>query len=86
MERINLGDLVKDSITSFTGIVVADTQWLHGCRRLNVQPRELDKDNKIQDLQSFDELQLVLIEQAKVKTTSASNVETGGPMPTIQRM
>ena len=43
--RIELGDRVRDKISGLQGIVVGDTKWLYGCRRITVQP-EKAKDNK----------------------------------------
>ena len=73
MNNIKLGDTVKDTITGFTGVVVCDSKWLHGCRRLSVQPREL-KDGKPIDIQSFDEPQLELVEAPAEPSTG----DTGG--------
>lgn len=58
---IKPGDLVKDGITGFTGIVVARTEWLNHCIRCTVQPREL-KDGKPVESQTFDEEQLEVLE------------------------
>ena len=44
---MKLGDLVKDIISGFEGIVVADTQWLNGRRRLILQPRGLHEGKPI---------------------------------------
>lgn len=84
-DRIELGDLVRDTVTKFEGVVIGDTQWLHGCRRLTVQPRELDKDGKQRESQGFDEHQLVLVKKGVVPVTSPRVQEmpraarTGGP-------
>lgn len=79
--RIELGDEAKDSITGFSGIVIGDTTWLHGCRRLTVQPKTL-KDGKPLDPLSFDEPQLVLV---KKKAVAPGSRETGGPRPEPRR-
>jgi hypothetical protein len=80
MKRIELGDVAKDTITGFTGVVVADTKWLHGCRRLSLQPREM-KDGRPMEGATFDEPQLELVE-AKV---AAGTSEKGGPRPEPMR-
>ena len=38
---IQLGDRAKDRISGFEGIVIGIGQWLHGCRRISIQPTEL---------------------------------------------
>lgn len=75
-QRIELGDEAVDLITGFSGVVVADTKWLHGCRRLTIQPREL-KDGKPVEPMSFDEPQLRPVRVKVAETTG----KTGGPRP-----
>ena len=57
---IKLGDRVKDSITGFKGIAIARSEWLNGCKRIEIQP-EILKDGKIVEADWFDERQIVLI-------------------------
>ena len=76
MTKINLGDECRDTITGFTGIAVARTIWLHGCDRVTLQPK-VDKDGKIPDNNTFDEVQLEVI-KAKVKPKEPK-ITTGGP-------
>lgn len=80
MRPIELGDIARDTITGFQGVVIADTKWIHGCRRLAIQPKEL-KDGKPMDHVSFDEPQLVLVEPHVARTTTG----TGGPRPEPER-
>lgn len=78
--RIELGDIAADKITGFEGVVIGDTKWLHGCRRLTLQPKKMH-DGKPVDATSFDEPQLKLVKKAVVETTA----ETGGPAPEPKR-
>ncbi len=77
---MKLGDTARDTITGFQGVVIGETKWLHGCKRLVIQPREL-KDGKPIDAQSFDEPQVELVETDVAKTTSG----TGGPAGDVPR-
>lgn len=77
---IQLGDVAKDTITGFCGVVVCETKWLHGCRRFTVQPRELH-DGKIVEAMTFDEPQLELIEPGAAKGSS----DVGGDRPAPMR-
>jgi hypothetical protein len=79
-KKIELGDIARDRITGFEGVVVCVDKWLHGCVRMVLQPRELKDGNPI-DSHSFDEPQLELVSKKGAKTTGA----TGGPRPTPQR-
>lgn len=74
--EIKLGDLVKDVITGFQGVVICESKWLHGCRRLTLQPEKL-KNGEIVASNTFDEPQLKLIKASFVKTTDL----TGGTSP-----
>ncbi len=78
---IRLGDTAKDSITGFTGVVVCDSQWLHGCRRLTLQPSRLSEGKPI-ETQTFDEPQLVSMKSKRHRST----VLTGGPKPEPRRI
>lgn len=80
MREITLGDVARDTITGFEGVVVCISQWLHGCRRLTIQPKALHEGKPI-ETQSFDEPQCVLVEAA----ASPSRIETGGPRPEPRR-
>ena len=73
---IELGDKVRDTITGYSGICVAITKWLHGCKRIGIQPTELDKDGKPKPVEIFDEPQVEVI-KAKVQPTTG---RTGGPL------
>lgn len=86
-DGVNLGDLVKDTITGFEGVVIGETRWLYGCRRFTVQPRDL-KDGKPIEPVSFDEPQLLVLEAFDGGWLPRSNAgspaaaaETGGPRP-----
>jgi hypothetical protein len=77
---IALGDIARDTITGFTGVVFAETKFLHGCRRLSLQPREL-KDGVPVAGSTFDEPQLELVQRGYAKET----IDTGGPGPEPER-
>lgn len=66
MERIQLGDEVKDTVTSYQGIAIAITEWLNGCRRIIVQPRTLGKDGEMPKSEQVDENQLVIVAKGVV--------------------
>ena len=81
--KISLGDKVKCKITGFTGVAIAFHDYLHGCRRISVQP-PVDKEGKVLDSASFDAPQLEIV---KPKVAKRSGNATGGPekyMPSKQ--
>lgn len=65
--EFNIGDIVKDKITEFTGIITCRSQWLNGCNTYGVQPTEL-KDGVPQERQGFDEPQLTLLSKSTYNT------------------
>jgi hypothetical protein len=77
VKEIQLGSEVMDLVTGFKGIAMGRTLFLNGCARIGVQP-PMDKDGKIPDAQWFDEPQLKVLKEGKVKVGSR---DTGGPCP-----
>jgi hypothetical protein len=77
-----LGFLAKDAITGFTGVAVARTQWLNGCWRISLQPREL-KDGKPIENHTFDIQQIKVLEEqpAVVEAAPVGQKRPGGPFP-----
>lgn len=78
---VSLGSKARDKITGLTGIVIARTEWLNGCRRITIQPQEL-KDGKPIDSCCFDEQQIEVLEES---TMMAPATQPGGPMPSPSR-
>jgi hypothetical protein len=76
-DEAKLGDRVRDQITGFTGIVVAETKWLTGCARLSVQPETLH-EGKVRDQETFDVNRLIVMERDAVPHLKTDN---GGPGP-----
>lgn len=73
-KKIELGDEVQDTVSGFKGVVVSEHNYLHGCRRLSVQPK-VGKDGSNKDSQGFDEPQLKILKRKKIKI---GNRVTGG--------
>lgn len=81
--KIELGDLVKDTVSGFKGIAVGRTTWLFGCDRVTVHPQGLTKDGKTFETQAFDEPQLEVVKKAKSKD-KPENHSTGGPKDEVK--
>lgn len=75
--KVDFGDQVTDKITGFKGTVIAITEWLHGCRRVMVQPKGLNKDGEIYASEQFDEPGLNITRRATAPTVIKK--KTGGP-------
>lgn len=80
---VELGSIVTDSITGFSGVAVSRTEYLQGCARIVVQPKEL-RDGKPVDSIAFDELQLVGHEPKKDRSVTGgpNTVPSGRSIPT----
>ncbi len=78
MAKIKLGDKAKDKISGYEGVVIGISEYLHGCRRIAIQPEALNKDGKPMEAQWFDEPQLQIVKPKKLKR---GKKDTGGPMP-----
>jgi hypothetical protein len=86
--EVQLGDRVKDRVTGFQGIVVARSEYLHGCRRVGVQSEKLE-EGKPTEAQWFDEPQVDVVKPAvhagfEAKPAAAAP-RRGGPQPTPPR-
>lgn len=81
MSKIQLGDEVKHPITGVKGIVVSITEYVSGCKRMNIQ-QKVNKDGTLPDGLSFDEPEL---EVTKAKKPQIKKNKTGGWKPNVSR-
>ena len=68
---ITLGDLCKDKVTSFNGVVTAVTVHRNGMARAQIQPRDLVKGTIVKPLE-FDFEELDILEKRVVAPTPLS--------------
>jgi len=63
-----IGDLVKDKITGFTGILIEKTKWFNNCMRIGIEPNKLINGNII-DTKHFDmqQIEIIKINPLKLK-------------------
>jgi hypothetical protein len=83
MKTIPLGSLARDIVTGFTGVIIGKTQWLNGCNRVTIQPREL-KDGKPIESHCFDIEQIEILGPA-IPEPIAESAGPGGPKPSPTR-
>ena len=79
-EGLKLGDIARDKITGFEGVVICISDWLNGCQRVSVQPRTL-KDGKTIDYEVFDAEQIEIVTVVPV----AEQRKAGGEKPAPTR-
>jgi len=68
VEKIEIGDTVKDTITGFKGIVMAEIQYMYGCKQYQVTPK-CDENGARLKSDWIDEPQLKLIKKGKKAKT-----------------
>ena len=93
MQKANLGDLARDRITGFEGIVFSRTAYLTGCDRVGLQPMSLDNDGMPKKPDTFDIMEVEVVEKRKISfkpakaqpTEPQSAKKPGGPRPTNQK-
>jgi len=77
--KFELGQGVKDLVTGFSGIISQRTEYLTGCARYGVQPKELDKDGKIKDAVYLDENSIVPFGKSITIVKPKGTEDKGGP-------
>lgn len=78
-DGVQLGDLAKDKITGFTGVVECVSEWLNSCRRITIRPLEL-KDGMPLENRTFDGPQVEVVEAGYFdKPKIEKGQKTGGP-------
>jgi hypothetical protein len=56
--KFELGEVLKDVVTGFEGVVMARTQYYTDCDHYGLLSQKLDKESKPQDYVWFDETRL----------------------------
>ena len=86
---ITLGDIAHDPQTGFEGQVFADCKFLHGCRRLTLQPSGLLPNGQPIKAMTFDEPALELLEKVRIPhidgPIDGEHPGGGGPRPEPDR-
>ena len=81
MNRINIGDRVKDDVTGLQGIVTGIVDYISGCQQLLVQP-PVDNDGKFVSSHWIDEDRLEVVDAGAITITPrAQQVHPGADAP-----
>ena len=74
-QKFELGDVVEDTVTGFTGTIMCVASYYNGCIRYIVQPRLSDKGN-FRESETFDQERLMKVKpEKKIKPVTTP---TGG--------
>ena len=87
--KIELGSRVKDTISGFTGICVARTEWLNGCVRITIAPEKLKEDGGMIENGCFDQEQVEVLAEKRggkmVELLGRVARKVGGDRPSVGR-
>ena len=72
------GNLVRDTVTGFTGIATGRAEYMYGCNRIQVEPKEL-KDGAPIESCWFDEQRIEVVKADTPKVSKDSRAMSGGP-------
>lgn len=81
--RFELGEVLKDKVTGFKGVVRSRADYLTGCNRYALQPRQLKDDGKPREWTWFDEDELVSTKDKTVvlvEQDDSPKHKNGGPL------
>lgn len=80
MFKFNLGDVLRDKITGFIGVVMARSDYFTGCRHCALQAQKVNKDGKVPDWEWLDEMRLERVSGRKaISFVSAPGKKVKGP-------
>lgn len=68
---VAMGDIARDRVTGFEGVVVCRTEWLNNCTRWTLQPQEA-KGGKATPSHSFDEPDVEFVKKSKISVLEVS--------------
>jgi hypothetical protein len=80
--ELALGDIARDAITGFEGVIIARAKWMNASDRLVLQPKTLKDDGQPRDNHGFDAPSCVLVSK---KDPPAPAEKRGGPMVSVKR-
>ncbi len=82
--EFEVGEILKDKITGFEGVVLGRTEYHTGCNHYGLQSKSL-KDGKPIDWEWFDETRLMHVEGSE-KMLQETRKPTSGPHPNAPQM
>ncbi|HEY0056300.1 MAG TPA: hypothetical protein VGB63_13165 [Pedobacter sp.] len=75
-KNYTLGQLAKDKITDFEGIIICRAEYLTGCDQYGLVPKA--KDGQVKSAEFFDEGRIEITGPG-ILTTDVAAVQNGGP-------
>ena len=86
MFKYEIGEILRDKITGFNGVVMVRSEYYTGCTQYGLLPRNLDDKGKISDWEWIDEIRLETLGE-KINVSREIREQTpGGPAPFAPEM
>jgi len=63
--KFEMEEEVKDRISSFSGVILARSEYATGCKHYGVAPKKMSKDGLVMEWQWFDESRLISLSKPK---------------------
>jgi hypothetical protein len=82
------GNVVRDTISGYEGVVICRSEYLNGCVRLQVQAQRCTEDGKPVESIHVDEEQVIVLQdsvEADVFAGREQKTATGGPREATRR-
>lgn len=70
--KFKLGEVLRDKITGYIGVVMGRTEYMTGCTHYGLLSPELTKDGKIAEYEWIDESRLELTKKQAVRREGPS--------------
>lgn len=86
MFKYEIGQILKDKITGFEGVVMARSEYYTGCNQYGLARRNLDKDGRVGGWEWIDEIRLTLTGESIDVDHKARTENPGGPAPHAPEM
>jgi len=79
--KYELGDILKEKVTGFTGVVMVRAEYFTGCVHYGLCAQKTDKDGKIPEWSWIDATRLVKQEGKVELDLPKDSSDPSGPMP-----
>lgn len=76
--KYEIGDVLKDKVTGFRGMVLGRTEYATGCKHYGLCPQKLTKEGKAPEWEWYDEMRLTKVGK---NTWKKPEVTTSGIFP-----
>ena len=84
-DRIQLGNIVRDTISGYEGVCMAKVEYLTGCNQVGIKPKGMKPDGGTFDTLYFDEPFVEVVNAAVLTPIVPRVADAGAPGFTIKQ-